>query len=153
VWIEENQFGRRNLPPFVRVELALVMELPRKKKAAANLATAKPVVRGGSPSQISAKAIDRYRELGKRGGSATTCKAHHCHGQALANAARCGRTARVMAAAALIGEAFDPSPEPPAPRRLHSARNRAFHSRGSRRPTRHALSQLHNRVSRRYPAG
>jgi hypothetical protein len=49
IWIIHNQFGRRNITPYQRCELALKLEPLYADRAKANLATAKPGTRGGSP--------------------------------------------------------------------------------------------------------
>jgi ParB-like chromosome segregation protein Spo0J len=66
VWIIHNQFGRRNLTPFTRVELALKLEPLLRVKAKENQATGKSG-RGKPLPQNSAKA-DTRRDLAKASG-------------------------------------------------------------------------------------
>lgn len=67
-WVITNQFGRRNLAPYVRAELALQLAPLIAGKAKANLKTGATGLRGGSPLQKSAKAIDTREEVAKVAG-------------------------------------------------------------------------------------
>jgi hypothetical protein len=61
-WMIENQFSRRNLPPFVRVELALKLKPIIAAKAKANQISAG----GANPvPQNSAKAVDTRKEIAR----------------------------------------------------------------------------------------
>ena len=65
-WVIRNQFGRRNLQPFTRVELALKLEPLLRKKAKGNLSAGggdKKSSKRKSPLQNSAKAINTREEL------------------------------------------------------------------------------------------
>lgn len=70
VWIIRNQFGRRNLPPFVRAELALLLEPLVAAKAKANQVVRKPGQVGASP-QTSAdlSPVETRREVARVAGT------------------------------------------------------------------------------------
>ena len=59
-WIIRNQLGRRNIPPFVRAELALKLKPVIAEKAKENQKSA-----GGAVPQKSAKAVNTREELAK----------------------------------------------------------------------------------------
>jgi hypothetical protein len=64
-WMIENQFSRRNLPPFVRVELALKLKPIIAAKAKANQISAG----GANPlPQNSAEAVDTRKEIAQKAG-------------------------------------------------------------------------------------
>lgn len=66
IWMIENQFGRRNLQPYTRTNLALQLEPLIKKKAKANQQLSNG--RGQKGCQNSdnlINAVHRYKELGK----------------------------------------------------------------------------------------
>lgn len=73
MWVIENQFGRRNLTPYQRAELALRLEPMLAARAKRNLATAQPGVRGGSPLSDLTKAmpVDTRSELARLSGLST----------------------------------------------------------------------------------
>jgi len=65
--VKQNQFGRRNLPPFVRAELALALEPLFESKAKENQKLSNGA--GNKGSQISANLkIDTRQELAKVAG-------------------------------------------------------------------------------------
>lgn len=66
VWIIRNQFGRRNLAPFTRVELALKLEPLLREKAAKNQATGKSGK--GKPLSADLHKADTLEALGKTSG-------------------------------------------------------------------------------------
>lgn len=61
-WVIRNQFGRRNLTPAQRVELALRLEEAIREKAKANQGNRTDI------SQRSERSVDSYKELGKLAG-------------------------------------------------------------------------------------
>lgn len=62
-WIIKNQLGRRNIPAYVRAELALKLKPEIEKKAKDNQRAA-----GGAVPQKSAKAVDTREEIAKSAG-------------------------------------------------------------------------------------
>lgn len=65
-WIITNQLARRNLAVYDRTMLVLKREDIFKAKAKTNQATSGKGIYGGKPlSQISEKAVDRYKEIAK----------------------------------------------------------------------------------------
>jgi N6-adenosine-specific RNA methylase IME4/ParB-like chromosome segregation protein Spo0J len=64
IWIIRNQFGRRNLQPFQRGELALIL-----KPLIAEKAKARQIASGGAvPSKLTEPPIDTRREIAKAAG-------------------------------------------------------------------------------------
>lgn len=68
VWIIRNQFGRRNLSPFTRVELALKLEPLLREKAKENQAHGATAPGKKSLLQNSAEALDTRQELARVAG-------------------------------------------------------------------------------------